>query len=394
MPPSASIQAQQKAVAAATAQREHEKRLRARARRAARLRRENQGLYPGLNDFSDALEAIPMEVIRHFTLLREIDAKCISTVPVLNRLIARFFELPDEPANATVAQEREECLAEIRRLIRELMPCQEEKMHVAGVAADLIARHVQRIDHDFELISANEVPERVQAGPETHPAVQNDTKTAPEAPKGSTRSESRREAIAAKRAAQAAQAAVPGSGGGAALPGSGVNSGTESGRVGRTSTPINGPGAGRSGVGGAMPAATATTRGQVRSGSNGTPVNPPPTKRRRVNNSTATDEEYEQPGEARAAAGISRPGTPNGAAAANNNGTTRRTNRGGRGSKPVKEEDKLYCHCQNISYGEMVGCDGPDCKYEWFHLPCIGLEEPPKGQWFCDACAEKYRRRR
>jgi len=26
-----------------------------------------------------------------------------------------------------------------------------------------------------------------------------------------------------------------------------------------------------------------------------------------------------------------------------------------------------YCICNQVSYGEMVGCDNGDCPIEWFH---------------------------
>jgi hypothetical protein len=35
-----------------------------------------------------------------------------------------------------------------------------------------------------------------------------------------------------------------------------------------------------------------------------------------------------------------------------------------------------------VSFGEMVGCDNPDCKVEWFHFECVGLTLPPKGKWY------------
>ena len=55
-----------------------------------------------------------------------------------------------------------------------------------------------------------------------------------------------------------------------------------------------------------------------------------------------------------------------------------------------EEDDKqLYCFCQSVSYGEMVACDGPHCKYEWFHYSCVNLTEPPKGQWYCPDCRQE-----
>lgn len=47
-----------------------------------------------------------------------------------------------------------------------------------------------------------------------------------------------------------------------------------------------------------------------------------------------------------------------------------------------------YCHCQRISFGEMIACENPDCPYEWFHFGCVALTEEnrPKGKWFCKDC--------
>ena len=63
-------------------------------------------------------------------------------------------------------------------------------------------------------------------------------------------------------------------------------------------------------------------------------------------------------------------------------------------SKTQNDEDEdddkqLYCFCQNVSYGEMVACDGNDCKYEWFHYSCVNLTEPPKGKWYCPDCKSR-----
>lgn len=56
------------------------------------------------------------------------------------------------------------------------------------------------------------------------------------------------------------------------------------------------------------------------------------------------------------------------------------------GKRAVEDDEPLYCYCQQVSYGEMVGCDGEHCEREWFHLPCTGLKELPKGEWYCDDC--------
>lgn len=52
-----------------------------------------------------------------------------------------------------------------------------------------------------------------------------------------------------------------------------------------------------------------------------------------------------------------------------------------------------YCICNQVSYGEMVGCDNQDCPIEWFHYGCVGLTEAPKGKWYCPQCTVAMKRR-
>ncbi|KAF9225329.1 hypothetical protein BS17DRAFT_730721 [Gyrodon lividus] len=54
-------------------------------------------------------------------------------------------------------------------------------------------------------------------------------------------------------------------------------------------------------------------------------------------------------------------------------------------------DDRTYCFCDRVSYGEMIACDDEDCEREWFHLNCIGLASVPEGSWFCDACRAKQK---
>jgi len=58
------------------------------------------------------------------------------------------------------------------------------------------------------------------------------------------------------------------------------------------------------------------------------------------------------------------------------------------GPSSVEETDtKVYCYCQSAERGTMVGCDNPECVYEWFHLECLKLSYPPKGRyWYCPDC--------
>lgn len=52
----------------------------------------------------------------------------------------------------------------------------------------------------------------------------------------------------------------------------------------------------------------------------------------------------------------------------------------------VDSDEPRYCLCNQVSYGEMVACDNPDCPIEWFHYGCVGITDPPKGKWYCPQC--------
>ncbi|KAF9606595.1 hypothetical protein IFM89_026916 [Coptis chinensis] len=61
---------------------------------------------------------------------------------------------------------------------------------------------------------------------------------------------------------------------------------------------------------------------------------------------------------------------------------------------PVDPNEPTYCLCNQVSYGEMVACDYPSCKIEWFHFGCVGLKEQPRGKWYCSDCAIMKHRRK
>ncbi|CAG2248616.1 inhibitor of growth protein 1-like [Mytilus galloprovincialis] len=53
---------------------------------------------------------------------------------------------------------------------------------------------------------------------------------------------------------------------------------------------------------------------------------------------------------------------------------------------PIDPDEPTYCLCNQVSYGEMIGCDNDLCVIEWFHFNCVGLVNKPKGKWFCPNC--------
>ena len=92
-----------------------------------------------------------------------------------------------------------------------------------------------------------------------------------------------------------------------------------------------------------------------------------------------------------------------------------------------------YCICNQVSYGDMIGCDNEDvraltppprarpppaaldddhcgtaaaqvpnvshmpllqCKVEWFHYPCVNISAPAPDEWQCPDCTEASRKKR
>lgn len=60
---------------------------------------------------------------------------------------------------------------------------------------------------------------------------------------------------------------------------------------------------------------------------------------------------------------------------------------------PVDPNEPTYCFCHQVSYGEMIGCDNPDCPIEWFHFACVGLTCKPKGKWYCSNCSAERKKK-
>ncbi|KAH9967903.1 hypothetical protein BC827DRAFT_1168995 [Russula dissimulans] len=57
------------------------------------------------------------------------------------------------------------------------------------------------------------------------------------------------------------------------------------------------------------------------------------------------------------------------------------------GDAAADPNEPKYCYCNRVSFGNMVACDYPQCKREWFHLDCVGLTELPQSRtWYCRDC--------
>lgn len=55
----------------------------------------------------------------------------------------------------------------------------------------------------------------------------------------------------------------------------------------------------------------------------------------------------------------------------------------------VDESKETYCICGRPSEGDMICCEDPDCKIQWYHFECVGIKEEPQGIWICNTCLER-----
>lgn len=53
------------------------------------------------------------------------------------------------------------------------------------------------------------------------------------------------------------------------------------------------------------------------------------------------------------------------------------------------------CVCGRDNGDDMIGCNGPNCPREWFHIGCVGLARRKvkyMSSWYCRRCSNKCRK--
>jgi hypothetical protein len=178
--------------------------------------------YPALKAFTDAVDALPSEIIRHFTLLREVDAKACLPEANLRNLIdaAERLPTPEDPYAFDAAMESLKSLVglrtrrdtdplfqsnaaqiallaelekleaadaappegntilgnaetrraryhQIRAQISDLILTQDEKIHVITTAVEALQKHLARVEHAFAYVEV-EIPAIYRQGNPEH----------------------------------------------------------------------------------------------------------------------------------------------------------------------------------------------------------------------------------
>lgn len=60
------------------------------------------------------------------------------------------------------------------------------------------------------------------------------------------------------------------------------------------------------------------------------------------------------------------------------------------GQGDTSKDISSHCICgQPDNLSDMIGCDGVDCNYKWFHFTCVKIKRAPKGAWYCKYCRKQ-----
>jgi len=217
------------------------------------------GFCPAITHFTDCITALPKEMIRHYTMLKEVDAKIYGPEEMLGQLVATALKAPFPPKKLPILSKpdlprtntdgtemvtelatdgigasqiqapslsssledpdtpdapRRRLFANLRLVLGDMLPTLDEKNHVMLTAMDSLDKQLARCDSSYPHI-ANEVSEEVRLGNKNHWAYKERTKgttveerktrqlansvAIQEAEGPAARSEVRREALAARK---------------------------------------------------------------------------------------------------------------------------------------------------------------------------------------------------
>ncbi|KAK6176048.1 hypothetical protein SNE40_014409 [Patella caerulea] len=52
----------------------------------------------------------------------------------------------------------------------------------------------------------------------------------------------------------------------------------------------------------------------------------------------------------------------------------------------ANDGELTWCFCDQVESGKMICCENQNCKLQWFHYLCLGINCAPRGKWFCPDC--------
>lgn len=162
----------------------------------------NPGFYPAITHFTDSITALPKELIRNYTMLKEVDAKIHGPEELLGQLVRGVLSAPLPPQKVTLLKHnhdairwhnentipfqlrdmarspttapddgldlpRRQVLMNLRMVMNEMFTTLDEKNHVISNAVDELNKQLARCNSSFAHIS-KEISEEARHGSLNH----------------------------------------------------------------------------------------------------------------------------------------------------------------------------------------------------------------------------------
>ncbi|KAL7315812.1 hypothetical protein PS15m_004983 [Mucor circinelloides] len=151
-----------------------------------------------LTEYSDTVEALPLELQRNYTLIRQLDE---SAEELLAQVAAESKSLT-RPQKKLTTEERKKRLEHIGQLLNETLKKGEEKLALAKSTYDTVDRHCTRLDNDLQKIEDEQLigPGRTAATTLSTPAKRDISSVEDATPRKQTSRKKSRKAYAEKKA--------------------------------------------------------------------------------------------------------------------------------------------------------------------------------------------------
>ncbi|XP_062120867.1 inhibitor of growth protein 5 isoform X2 [Drosophila sulfurigaster albostrigata] len=283
-----------------------------------------------LENYLDGLESLPTELERNFKLMRKLDDRAQTAMKSIDSHAKDFMrKLTSENGGAMSEEDRKERLEDIKALFGKAKEYSDDKVQLAIQTYELVDKQIRRLDNDLARFEG-EIQEKAS----------------------STRAKSE-EAVAKSGRKKTKDAKATGK---KEKP---ASSDEETGRSGNHSNSASGA---------TLNASSSAGQGTKK-------------KKSKVNQ----EKETRKGGAQKKAADVDDSEKESSHTAATHPSDVM--------DMPVDPNEPTYCLCHQVSYGEMIGCDNPDCPIEWFHFACVGLTTKPKGKWFCPKCTQDRKKK-
>lgn len=168
------------------------------------------GFFPALTHFTDAVDALPNEVIKHFSMFKEVEAKLHDPEHTLKELLAEIATLPitthaqlhaPDSSHEQAAITKRQAFFRLRMLIANLLPTLDEKLVVLQGAKATKDKGLTRMNHSYAHLDS-EISDEARYGSLTHWAYADKEE---KKKGGASHERQRREVAAANNLAAAAQ---------------------------------------------------------------------------------------------------------------------------------------------------------------------------------------------